>query len=1356
MKGKLKKLIAGAAVLAMAAQFAFVLPASADKSSATDVYNKATFATGDDADWTKSADTTLAVDSNALLQSGGNSSTQVTKKFEVTQSNPIMYYDFTWNNGVSNGRAGGYNYIKIGDFELRAYGADSKAEMIIGGQTTAISSATVGSADVVVSLVIEQLTNKLTYNVTWPGAATPLTGTVSMTSGISYTDLDWGYVKPGRISSSSSSLKSFVLKAETDTREIRDITFTVEGQDTVIKVVDNEHVNIDDIPSYPLKLGGWKFTKWKDTSTQTEYTAQEIADLTITQNMTFVAQFEQDDTSVERMTSMEIKVHPDMKPEVPVKNDDGTDQTLEYPVELCITGEAGNEITSDSYQYPKGKLEVTWTIDGFNSLKGNDTGEPIENEDGSLVYCDSYMKLTGFTNNETKGTIAITSGIGNYFGKLKVHVKYGTDTVGYKELEDEFPLIIMADDSKDSSTIYPLGGYPENLNWYSDSLVGYKATDFIDNTQNPDPFLSGWCTWGGRSTKATLLQQEENGGDKYIYATGGTATNSSAYSAFEMGAVGEQAYVDVDVQFSTADERIALMDVGSRNADDHAEGDAYKDVAYKAVHTTPYRMDLKFDGSSLQYDATNTVTGIAPGTWYRVRISFDDSTQQMWYQVNSIDEGGTTGALLGKSGVIKYYNANTSLPLDMNYFVLCPATSGGIKIKNLKIYKPAMTSFTASAEPETITIPVGKTVTATVLDASKNNVKVTAEATAVSAEVTNKTSESENINAFVVSYGADGKKIEKITMSSAAIVANATKKISVTVPTSESIKSQKLFVWTDKMEPLINATEFTLDTESAVNNSSELTAIMKDADGNSLSGIVTWSLKEEYEGVTIAPHETDPSKAVITITGAAVPGEVVAVAANRGQSVETTVLLTGSADNVAFINPVTSVTIPFNDTPSTATYSAEVRTGQGTKIEDKTVTYAMYDSSNAQPLANTEAVSFDPETATLSVTKDAAGQIVYIRGTNTDGETISKSVKVTIHGLSFDFGASDEEGVHEGYTAVTPSSAYTESKGYGIAGNVTAGGSAATDDLNGDYIENASDFTFKVNVPRGKNYKLTVTYKGGMSTEYIDNDCSGVIRNENANLEQKTYNVAVIDDVLDFKITAGQIASVEIEMLDAKTKKQIPGWYTYGDSTTNSSSGGKVGWANRVQEYTTKFAVHNTAKSGSNPTTFYNNGYMDNILLEVAPGDLVTFNGMGTNSYTGNFKTEVQTLIQACRDRGAYVIMTTYTPHGPVPAGSSWASRYDSATKTFNTTRDTDGYTQIYREIAQEDSEVLVDFGKIANDKYNEMVKAKSTDAEKEAEAQRIISMFFDHNHYNDEMARMLAALYAPVIEEAFDTLVAE
>jgi lysophospholipase L1-like esterase len=202
-----------------------------------------------------------------------------------------------------------------------------------------------------------------------------------------------------------------------------------------------------------------------------------------------------------------------------------------------------------------------------------------------------------------------------------------------------------------------------------------------------------------------------------------------------------------------------------------------------------------------------------------------------------------------------------------------------------------------------------------------------------------------------------------------------------------------------------------------------------------------------------------------------------------------------------------------------------------------------------------------------------------------------------------------------------------------------------------------------------------------------------------------------------------------------------------------------ISWGNVAQKYTTMFNFQNRAVGGRNSVTFYNQGKLDGILLDVKPKDVVTFNGMGTNGFNNYFKDHINYAIDGVLQRGGIAVIVTYTPHGAV---SNWSNGYDSKTQTFKSARDNDGYTKIYREIAANRQDVyFIDLGNLVNDQYNQMVIAarnkitakggSNTDAwaAGEAEAQRIIKMFNDHNHYHDEMADIIA----PIMVEKIETL---
>ena len=541
------------------------------------------------------------------------------------------------------------------------------------------------------------------------------------------------------------------------------------------------------------------------------------------------------------------------------------------------------------------------------------------------------------------------------------------------------------------------------------------------------------------------------------------------------------------------------------------------------------------------------------------------------------------------------------------------------------------------------------------------------------------------------------------------------------------------------------------DTLSIPNgDTADLAAALKTADGYDITGTATWTVLEEdmAEGVIVTPDAADSHKAKVTLSQSASAGEAT-VQVNIGGYTKTIKLnITSSAESVKFTKSNTSVSIPLNDTPITAEYEAIVVNGEGADL-GRDVTLAVYDKNNTSVYTLPDGISF--ENGVLTVTKAAPAVTFTIRATgkNTDGEDISKSVKVTVHGLSFDFGAGAEEDLAEGYTAVTADTSYTAARGYGIAsGSVTAGGTASTEDAKSDYLEGA--MTFKADVEKGKNYTVEITYAGEVRTGYINSDLAGypLETTDNygtaaayAELTTKTYTVAVPTDTLDLIISGSgaKIAAVTITKNADKSPNAKPDIHHVGDSTAANSGS----WAYYIDHNRNQFptleavaTLYNNGAGGRNLCTYYTQGKLGGVLKAIEPGDIVMFGNNGTNGLGSFFEEDVNFYLDAAEAMGAKIIINSYTPHG---AKGGYAYVYDSATNTFNGWRQDSG-DPITRKVAEEraasDPNYLgfVEIGKNADAAFNAFVSdyAKNSYDSADAAAQAIIACFGDHNHYSD------------------------
>ncbi len=539
--------------------------------------------------------------------------------------------------------------------------------------------------------------------------------------------------------------------------------------------------------------------------------------------------------------------------------------------------------------------------------------------------------------------------------------------------------------------------------------------------------------------------------------------------------------------------------------------------------------------------------------------------------------------------------------------------------------------------------------------------------------------------------------------------------------------------------PAVDSSKFTLTAESETLSipeaqSTTLTASALTADGYPVTGTAEWTITDDSmaEGVTITPDSTDSHKAVVAVSTSASAGTLPVQVTIGGYSKTIELTLTSSDDSVKFTKSETSVTIPLEaDVTSTATFAAEVIDANANKLSDCTL--AVYDKTNTTQLTTLPTgISFN--NGVLSVASNAQPITLTIRatGTNSAGETLSKAVKVIVHGYLFDFGAGEEEDVTEGYTAVSPSTAYTEKLGYGIEGTATAAGTASTTDASTDYL--TGTFTFKANVESNKIYTVNVYYSGSAASEYVNSDLSGVALTSDS-LAVATYNVPVFDGVLDFAFTDSSVAYITIEKQADKTARTIPNVFSIGDSTAANNGSWAYVLNSTQSNYTNLTALvsfSNNGRGGRNLCTYYTQGLLRNVLNQIQPGDYVMIGDMGTNGMGSYFEEDFNYYIDCCKALGANVILNSYSPHGAV---GNYTSGYDSDTQTFTSYRQ-DSYDNVVRAIYTERADELagfVDIGKNADTSFNAYVDDYAANGyeSRDAAAQAIIACFTDHNHYS-------------------------
>ena len=554
--------------------------------------------------------------------------------------------------------------------------------------------------------------------------------------------------------------------------------------------------------------------------------------------------------------------------------------------------------------------------------------------------------------------------------------------------------------------------------------------------------------------------------------------------------------------------------------------------------------------------------------------------------------------------------------------------------------------------------------------------------------------------------------------------------------------------------PTVDADSYTLTTDKPTlsipqGETARLSASIADTKGYAITQQATWSVLEEdmQQSVLVTPDEADSHQATVSLSSTAEAGTVTIQVSIGGNTKTVALGLTSSAESIKFTQSTTSVTIPMDeDETATAQFAAIVVDGEGTDI-GSTVTLAAYDKDGVQPYTFGEGITFDATTGVLSVKSSAQPALFTIRATgkNSAEEELTKSVKVNVHGMKFDFGYTDDDAVAEGFTAVGAATAYSAISGYGIkSGTVTAGGTVSATDADADYLEGAMQFDFKAQ--KGDFYTVEITYQGVLTMGYVNSDLAGYELGTHTSLATETYTIPATLDIIDLHVAnadataVARIAKVAITKQAKRQKRQKRVVHHVGDSTSANNGS----WAYRLKnvigsEYPALDALcefHNDGAGGRNLSTYYTQGKLASVLRDIYPGDILMFGNNGTNGMGNSFEADMNYYLDAAEALGAQVIINSYTPHGAV---SNYSGGYNASTNTFDSYRK-DSYETIVRKVAAQRAESdanyigFVEIGKNADAAFNAYVAdyAANGYATADAAAQAIISCFTDHNHYSN------------------------
>lgn len=1100
-------------------------------------------------------------------------------------------------------------------------------------------------------------------------------------------------------------------------------TIEIDGK-TISKTADKTTGLIDGVED-PTKTGylfkGW--AKDGDKTPDNLMTTKQVLETKLTADVTYTAVFEEDEDYIEPMVSLEFSSFPEGG--IPQMSE-SADEFASNPIQVKLIGELGNDLLAEANRDERVKPpKAEWKFKGFRTIVsdgGRDTDE--NNENG---YCNTYAQVVYDNDDPTKADFQQKMHNFNFYGEVEVTVTYGepvnAETTGTeaKTLTIKKPMAILPNQTATTGVFLPKPGYVANFDLYADEMVGYKSLDPNNKGDVTDIITGGWASYGGNSGRGLYIAKDETTGNKFLKLKA-TGTNSSCFAVNKLNsAPTSQVVVEQDIKFYNANSSLLFKQ-------DYPTTWSGNATSYS----------INFNGNALDINGSKIADAQA-GVWYKIVASADVTSKLCYAKVYDME-----GKLLGESDIVPFTNAGATAPTYLCYRTPDNA-NGELDFNNVNMYVPQIDGeLITTISNDTLIIPTDIVL--------KDGINYDGE----NKKVIVKKALADDTEAILVAASYRGGTLAKVASSPLTF-----KDGQATAENIEVSGKTKFMVWNslDGMEPVCDAK--TVEGTSEVANTATLTVDAKSTEGYNIISNAEWTVVDAATGeasdfVTIIPDADNTHNATLTVAKGAAAGTYNVNVAMGGKTKQIPVTVTGTQDSVKFTKSTSSIGIPLEEGASqTYEYSAIAVDSENNNL-NKSVTLAMYDKNNVNPLANTEAISFNAETGVLTVTAEAESTVVYIRAmsTNSEDKPITRSLKVTIHGLAFDFGAE----AADGYTEVTPTTSYNDQAGYGISSGTTqVGGTGSLEDADSDYVEGA--FTFQAKVEPKKVYAVTVK---GLSTNFTAEKVvagltgaasSGLSKKENSD----AYLIAVTDDILDLTFAAGsKVSSITIEKQPDKNPGSKPTIFTVGDSTL--SNNGSWAYVISYESFPTLTDVayfQCNGQGSQNLDTFYNGGQlMSRVLVNIAPGDYVTIGNMGTNGEGVNFEQAFNAYVDACEAMGAKVIINSYSPHGAV---GGYASCYDSEKNTFEGYRK-DNYDNIVRRIYEErtteggekyDPAVVgfMDIGKMADAAFNAFVAdyagttmkfavgeqgTKTAYADKDTAAKAIIACFGDHNHYGD------------------------
>ncbi len=334
--------------------------------------------------------------------------------------------------------------------------------------------------------------------------------------------------------------------------------------------------------------------------------------------------------------------------------------------------------------------------------------------------------------------------------------------------------------------------------------------------------------------------------------------------------------------------------------------------------------------------------------------------------------------------------------------------------------------------------------------------------------------------------------------------------------------------------------------------------------------------------------------------------------------------------------------------------------------------------------------------------------------------------------FKFEFGSGTK--VKDGYTAITPASAYSKEAGYGFEPGSTAQvvDNGGKDPFKASNLTSDKPFYFSVDVPEG-NYKVTVTLgdakQAAITTvraesrrlmlEKVETKPGELVTKTfivnirkpqitggtKVGLKDRELNKLDWDDklTLEFNNTHPAVAAVEI----AKTDDQITVYLAGNSTVVDQDDEPWASWGQMIPRFFKPgVAISDQAESGLTLGSFLGSRRLDKVMSTIKAGDYL-FIEFGHNdqkekgpndgpykSYTERFKT----FIEKAKSVNAIPVIVTSTSR----------RAFNDSGKVVNSLGE---YPAAARKVAAEMGVAMIDVNAMTADFYNALGKENSTKA---------------------------------------------